>query len=495
MNEQNMRFRIGVFVLSSVILLAALVMLFGHWPTIFKRPDRYTVIFQNAPGVEEGTPVRRSGVRIGQVQSVELDDATGRVRALIAIDRPHPLYETDEAVLVHGILSGDTSIDFAPARKTAPDAEPAKLPPGAELVGGVQADVPTLLNQTSTMVPTAQEALNEIRTTLRRYEKVAPMVEDALKQYTELGKTLNAAGPDFRDTLRQYSEFGKTLNASGPDFRETLRQYSEFGKVLNAAGPDFRDTLKNVKDAVPEVRAFIKSARDLEPDLRRTNEEAQVAIRNWGRVGERVNVLLESNEAKLTDTVDRVNQAATRVVNLLSDENQKNINETLKNFNATSKNLDNLSRNFDDFIKEARQSAKALDDTIKITEQVMANLAKATKPIADRSEAVMKNMEELTDALNKVLFDTRELLKVYTEGDGTLKRLLTDPSLYNNVNDAVCLLTRSLPRIDEILKNFEAFSDKLARHPESLGLRGAISPGSGLKDSPFAPSKPRFGGP
>ncbi len=452
MNEQNMRFRIGVFVLSSVILLASLVMLFGHWPTVFKRPDRYTIIFQNAPGVEEGTPVRRSGVRIGQVQSIELDDATGRVRAIIDIDRPHPLYETDEAVLVHGILSGDTSIDFAPAKKTAPDAEPARLPPGAELVGGVQADVPTLLNQTSTMVPTAQEALVEIRTTLRRYEKVAPMVEDALKQYTELGKTLNAAGPDFRDTL------------------------------------------KNVKDAVPEVRALVKTARELEPDLRRTNEEVQVAIRNWGRVGERVNVLLETNEAKLTDTVDRVNQAATRVVSLLSDENQKNINETLRNFNATSKNLDNLSRNFDDFLKEARQSAKQIDDTIKVTEQVMANLQKATKPIADRSEAVMKNLEELTDGLNKTLYDTRELLKIFSEGDGTFKRLLTDASLYNNVNDTVLLLNRTLPSIDLILHNIEVFSDKLARHPELIGLGGAVRPSSGLKDSPFAPSRPRFGG-
>jgi ABC-type transporter Mla subunit MlaD len=452
MNEQNMRFRIGVFVLSSVILLASLVMLFGHWPTVFKRPDRYTIIFQNAPGVEEGTPVRRSGVRIGQVQSIELDDVTGRVRAIIDIDRPHPLYETDEAVLVHGILSGDTSIDFAPARKTAPDAEPARLPAGAELVGGVQADVPTLLNQTSTMVPSAQEALVEIKTTLQRFEKVAPLVEEALKQYTELGKTLNAAGPDFRDTL------------------------------------------KNVKDAVPEVRALVKTARELEPELRRTNEEVQVAIRNWGRVGERVNVLLESNEAKLTDTVDRVNQAATRVVSLLSDENQKNINETLRNFNATSKNLDNLSRNFDDFLKEARQSAKQIDETIKITEQVMANLQKATKPIADRSEAVMKNLEELTEGLNKTLYDTRELLKIFSEGDGTLKRLLTDASLFNNVNDTVLLLNRSLPSIDLILHNIEVFSDKLARHPELIGVGGAVRSSSGLKDSPFAPSRPRFGG-
>ena len=452
MNEQNMRFRIGVFVLSSLILLAALVMLFGRWPTLFKRPDHYVIIFQNAPGVEEGTPVRRSGVRIGQVLKVELDDATGRVRAIIDIDRPHPLYETDQAVLVHGILSGDTSIDFAPARMIAPDTEPVRLQPGAELIGGVQADVPMLLNQTSAMVPTAQQALDEIRATLKRYEKVAPLVEDALKQYTELGKALNAAAPDFRDTL------------------------------------------KNVKDAVPEFRALVKTAQGLEPDLRKTNEEVQVAIRNWGRVGERVNVLLESNETKLTETVDRVNQAAGRALALLSDENQKNINETLRNFSATSKNLDSLSRNFDDFLKEARQSAKQIDETIKLTEQVMANLQKATKPIADRSENLMKNLEELTDGLNKTLVETRDLLRIYSQADGTLNRLLTDPSLFNNVNDTVLLINRSLPRLDLILEDIQVFSDKLARHPELLGLGGAVRGSAGLKDSPFAPPQPRFGG-
>jgi phospholipid/cholesterol/gamma-HCH transport system substrate-binding protein len=219
-----------------------------------------------------------------------------------------------------------------------------------------------------------------------------------------------------------------------------------------------------------------------------------VALRSWGRTGERVNVLLESNEAKITETIDRVSQAASRVVNLLSDDNQKNFSETLKNLNSTSRNLDILSRDFDDFIKEARNSAKQLDETIKLTDQVLANLNKATKPIADRSEVLMKNLEDLTEGLNKTLFTTREMLKVINEGDGTIKRLFTDPSLYNNVNEAVCLLTRSLPRIDYILQNMETFTDKLARHPESLGLRGAIVPSSGLKDSPFAPSQPRFGG-
>ncbi len=111
-NEQNLTFRIGIFALASIVLLAILITLFGGSSTLFKMQDSYTIVFDYAPGVAEGTPVRRSGVRIGQVQKVELDDKTGKVRVTIRIDRPHVLYEDDQPVLVQGALSGDTSIDF-----------------------------------------------------------------------------------------------------------------------------------------------------------------------------------------------------------------------------------------------------------------------------------------------------------------------------------------------------------------------------------------------
>src|SRR5262249_47719220 len=112
MNQQSMRFRIGVFVLAAILLLTVLVILFGGVPTMFKPQDRYTIVFDYATGISVGTPLRRSGVRIGQVQSVNLDDKTGKVRVTIVIDRPHMLYEGDQPILVHGALSGDTTIDF-----------------------------------------------------------------------------------------------------------------------------------------------------------------------------------------------------------------------------------------------------------------------------------------------------------------------------------------------------------------------------------------------
>ena len=69
-------------------------------------------------------------------------------------------------------------------------------------------------------------------------------------------------------------------------------------------------------------------------------------------------------------------------------------------------------------------------------------------------------------------------------GDGTLKKLINDPSLYNHLNEAACQVTKLLPKLEPILRDVNVFTDKIARHPESLGVRGAISPSSGLKESP-----------
>lgn len=449
MNEQGLRFRIGVFVLSALILLAVLIMLFGSIPTMFRRHHEYTVLFHDAPGVAPGTPVRRSGVRIGEVRSVELDDASGQVRVRIVIEQSHPLYETDQPVLVHGLLSGDTTIDFVPRHATGtgtpappprpspelgavipashqvvaqapaeppPPAAPTPVPPGTVFRGMGQADMTTLLNRTSELVPSAQESLNQIQRTLQRYDRMAPLVEETLREYRELSRAT----------------------------REAL------------------------------------------PDLRRTNDEIQVTIRTWGRLGERLDVLLQTNQDKLVKSIDNLNDAIVRVASVFNDENQRNLTAMLKNIRAGSENLESISRSTDELLRESRNTLKRLNDTVGQTEQILVNLQQATRPMAERSATILRNLDESTDRLNRLLGETRELLRAFYQGDGTLRRLLTDPALYNNMNDAACMLVRIMPRLDKILKDFEVFADKLARHPESIGLGGVVNPSSGLKDAPAA---------
>jgi hypothetical protein len=81
-------------------------------------------------------------------------------------------------------------------------------------------------------------------------------------------------------------------------------------------------------------------------------------------------------------------------------------------------------------------------------------------------------------------------MRTIDRSDGTLRKFLTDPSLYNNADTAAAMVVKMIPRLDRILKDFETLADKLARHPESLGVGGVVRPGSGLKNPATPPVLP-----
>ncbi len=496
MNDRAMRLKIGVFVLVALVLMGTLVVLFGSLPTLFQRANLYTVRFTDAPGVASGTPVRRSGVRIGVVRDVTLDDERGIVRVVVAIDPRYTIRRNEQAMLLVGLLGSDASIDFVPqSPEEGQPVDRSPLEPGSEVVGVRQATVNTLLNRATEVVPTTQETMNEIRKSLQRLEKMMPAAEDTLREYRDLA-------------------------------RET------------------RQSIPEVKRTNDEVRELARSAREALPELRRTAEDFGAASRMWTRVGERADLLVQSNQDKLVKAVENINDLLTRMLNVFSEENQKNINATIRNTRTASDRFDSIAQNLDDALRDGRKAMNrlneslakadaALADTQKVladvqkvskplgergeslarnAEEVLANTQKITAPLAeraepiarnldvslgnirrltspfaDRSEALARDMEQSLNRLNQTLGDVNALMRVIDQCDGTLRRFLSDPSLFIHLDEAVCGIVRLTPRIDRILKDFETFADKLARHPEAIGLGGVVRPGSGLKDPPTPP--------
>src|SRR5579871_6468341 len=164
MSERSLRIRVGLFVLAGIVLLGVLSLLFSNLASYFRNYEPLTVVFKAAPGVGPGTPVRRSGVRIGQVKSVQLDNETGEVRVGLLVEQASAPRRNDEATLVRGMLGSDPTIDFIP-REVPPGqvADRRPVEPGEQIAGVQGPDVRNLLNQTSELVPSTQETLNEIR--------------------------------------------------------------------------------------------------------------------------------------------------------------------------------------------------------------------------------------------------------------------------------------------------------------------------------------------
>ena len=436
MNDKAIRFRFGVFVLTSLILLAVLTILFGGFPSYFKRTQPYTIIFTNAAGVAPGTPVRRSGVRIGEVRSVTLNNATGKVDVDIDVEEKYFIRKVDRPTIMQSLIGGDAAIAFLPPDDKAKD-DPTPVPPGSILQGVSPADTSSLLQGTADLVQPAKEAIAELRKVFQGIDKISPVAEQTLQEFREVGKMANQIGPDLQRTSE-------------------------------------------------ELRALAKTTRDAIPEVRRTNEELQVTARNWGKVGERVDVLLKTNEEKISRSIERLDDALKRVNLLMSDENIRNARDTLKNVRDGSVQLESISKDTSELLKESRSTVKQLSATLKRADETLTDMQRSMKPFTDKGPAMFNNFNESADQLNKTLKDVRELIQVIGRSDGTVQRLLTDPALYNNLNDSAEMVTKILPRFDRTLRDFEIFADKLARHPELFGIGGVLRPSSGLKESPTA---------
>lgn len=418
MNTQNMKIQIGILVLGSLLLLGTMIIMFGSIPGLFRTSNLYTVSFNDAPGITSGAPVRRSGVRIGQVLDISLDDKTGKVLILLAIERTYRIRKYEQPTLITGLLGNDSSIDLIPKEGKITEEERAEVPVGSEVAGIRAANVASLLNKASDIVPTTQEIMSEMSKSFQRLEKMAPQVEEALKEFKQAAK----------------------------------------------------------------------GANELFPELKKTLDEFSSVARQYNRVGERIDLLIQANQDKVVKVIDQAAEDLTRLGNLLNDENQKQVNAIIKNLRKGSENVDQIAKNADEALKELASLGKKVNESFHVVEELILDLKTLVAPFSKRSESLAKSLDELLDKGASAVVDIRDLVRVVGQADGTLKRFLTDPSIYNNIDQAVSSVSRMTPRIDHILRDVGTFADKLARHPESLGIGGVIRPGSGLKDNPVGPT-------
>ncbi|MEZ5949624.1 MAG: hypothetical protein R3C12_10490 [Planctomycetaceae bacterium] len=60
-----------------------------------------------------------------------------------------------------------------------------------------------------------------------------------------------------------------------------------------------------------------------------------------------------------------------------------------------------------------------------------------------------------------------------------------DPQLYRNLQLSSASLAALLSNLEPIMQDMRVFSDKVARHPELLGVSGYMKGSSGLKELPI----------
>ncbi len=487
MAERALRQRLGLFVALTILVLTALVVLFGGAPTVFNSRTKYTVLYPEAPGVSDGTPVRKSGVRIGQVRGIDIDESTGQVRVNIEVENKYLPRQNEEPAISRGILSGDTTLDFIPKAdekgQPMPRAEP--IPPGSEIVGVPPLNTQRLLNQAQGAIPNAQEALVKFSATMSRFDAVGPKAEKALDEIAAFARLARELVPELRETNKRVQEF---IGPEGPPVPKDPNSALQDIALRKADEPE----PANLKTLVREVQDFVRTYKPLGEDLRVVlkvvEPELTAALKSLRVLTERAGTFLTDDNRKALTEVLRNLQVASN--DLLSEENRKNVTGILKNVREGSEDLTKTVRLAAILLDRAEGTLKELNARLAEAKGVFGNLEKATKPIADNADPIIKNIAIAAEGLAKTLADARGAIAGFNKAEGSFGKILNDPQLYNQLVDAASNLNRTLIRAEKIAKDLEVFADKVARKPETIGIGGALRPSTGLKESPYAPLGP-----
>lgn len=235
-------------------------------------------------------------------------------------------------------------------------------------------------------------------------------------------------------------------------------------------------TSDEIRDFVAKINNFMGTEEEMGPRKERLDDILDASFETMQSMGVLANNLNdvigdEGLKQKLKDTV-------TELPLVMQDARTT---------------LGQVSRTFD-----------TMDLTIRQVNDNMQKIDRFTTRLGEEGPEMISKLNSAAGNLDLLLGDMRGFTQNLQAGDGTVGRLIRDPELYDNLNQAVLNIEDLTRRLEPVVENTRVFSDKIARHPELLGVRGALQKSSGTKGVPKisqllgnsepsrAPTYPRF---
>lgn len=267
MNERVMQFRIGLFVMFAGLVLAILIIWFGEAPSLLRDHVYVKVRYAEAPGVAEGITVRKSGIRIGEVESIDFDDRPNQpdgVIVVLSVERKYKIKKGSVARISRSLI-GDVAIDMMPGSGT----ETLKL-------GDTAASAPEILGDVtpdpSKALAAATAAFEKVGGTLAAIESAANGLAVVAKKANNLDDFLATIGETGKSISRAARGIDRVIAENEADLRPAVTNIRQFTDKLSASfDPEtaarFKATIERLASVSAKLDAGLTDLRPVFADL------------------------------------------------------------------------------------------------------------------------------------------------------------------------------------------------------------------------------------
>ncbi|MGN8225310.1 MlaD family protein [Gracilimonas sp. BCB1] len=148
----------------------------------------------------------------------------------------------------------------------------------------------------------------------------------------------------------------------------------------------------------------------------------------------------------ISGSIRGVEKLVTSLNETLDDENKENITGIIQNLKSSTGSLNELiskkQSDLDAMITSAKQTMQNMDDLSSENKEKLNSLI-------TNLEATSTELEALSSGLNETNLTLNEVLTKINNGEGTLGKMVNDPSLYNNVDSLSFNLNRLIKNMND----------------------------------------------
>jgi phospholipid/cholesterol/gamma-HCH transport system substrate-binding protein len=306
MPKREEQIKVGALVVVAVVLFLSALMFVGGVNLLRKKRVTYTAYFKFAGGLEPGTFVRFGGLKVGTVQSAEIDpqDST-RIRVRLAVNADTPIRANSRARISTLGFLGENYVEVSPGTR---DAE--RLKPGGELPAAEIVQLADVFNNVNNITVNANKLVNDLD------DKFLVLANNANQLISNLN---NVVGPENRQHLQAaLANVDAMLAETRPHLKVSLAN-------IDTASGKLAPTIDNANQTITQTKTLATNLNRTIEENRKEIHEALIRLR----------ASLVEAQALMANVQDTL------------DNNRANLDETLENIRASSQNL----KEFTDLVK------------------------------------------------------------------------------------------------------------------------------------------------
>jgi phospholipid/cholesterol/gamma-HCH transport system substrate-binding protein len=219
----------------------------------------------------------------------------------------------------------------------------------------------------------------------------------------------------------------------------------------------------------------MRAVADLKNDLSQAIRTVDSAGQQLDKTLKSINKILGTNEDRITRIIDN------------ADETLKLLHKTLESTDniigdaATQEKFRKAIAQLPDIITKASGTAEQLSAVLRTIEKNSKSLEGLTEPLGQRGSMLVERLDQGTQKLSLAMDEMLRFSRALNSPDSSLGHLVNDPELYQRISRTARNVDDLTRQLRPILDDARVFTDKIARHPELLGVRGAIQRNPGIK--------------